>query len=87
MASSARLGWRSETADQLMAAAARSADGAERLRLCRLADRLAVDEAIYIPLSYGTAYCLTKPWAKVPTGPGVAMSWAAMLKAVVIEPH
>jgi ABC-type oligopeptide transport system substrate-binding subunit/class 3 adenylate cyclase len=57
---------------------------AERLELYRQADRMAIEEAVVMPLTYGRVYLLVKPWvSRYPVSPMGSWFW----KDVVIEPH
>jgi oligopeptide transport system substrate-binding protein len=59
-------------------------DQVERLRLYRQADRMLMEEAIIVPLSYVPNHTLVKPWVK--KFPISAFRWFYG-KDVVIEPH
>ena len=37
---------------------------AERLKLYQQADKILLDQAYYIPMTYSTYYCVVKPWVK-----------------------
>jgi oligopeptide transport system substrate-binding protein len=75
--------WQHGTYDRL-AAAAQSADQAERVRLYQQIDRVVVEEAWLLPLWYGRRHLLVKPWVvRLPTSPIMGCFW----KDVVIEPH
>lgn len=57
---------------------------AERLKLHRQADKVLVEEAAIIPLTYHRQHLLVKPWVKqFPTSPIKIWYW----KDVIIEPH
>ena len=76
--------WKSKTYERLIAQAEQTMDQEERLHLYRQADRLLVEEAICLPLSYGRSHLLVKPWVRYyPTSAVQLMSW----KDVVIEPR
>ena len=70
--------------DTLMAEARRVADPEERMRLYGQADRVLVEEAALVPLTYDRLHLLVKPW--VTTFP-VAPQWIWYLKDVILEPH
>ena len=76
-------GWRDKTYETLVEDARRVLDQGERMELYRQADRILVESAAVLPLSYTVEHLLCKPWAKVP----VAASGAVILKDVIIEPH
>jgi ABC-type oligopeptide transport system substrate-binding subunit len=70
--------------DTLMEEARRIADPEERMRLYGQADRVLVEEAAILPLTYDRLHLLVKPWVtKFPIGP----HWHWFLKDVIIEPH
>ncbi|NOZ28314.1 MAG: AAA family ATPase [Chloroflexi bacterium] len=76
--------WRSETYDGLVEQARRVTDQKERMRLYRQADRILVEEAVIMPLTYGRMHLLVKPWVrKFPTSAIRQWFW----KDVIIEPH
>jgi oligopeptide transport system substrate-binding protein len=82
--SPARIGWRDKTYDMLVEQARREMDPLERMRLYRQADRMLIEEAVILPLIYGLASMLVKPWVmRLPTTPFGWWLW----KDVVIEPH
>jgi len=79
------LGWRNEAYERLVQDARRLTDQSERMRLYAQADKILVEEAAIIPMTYGRSHLLLKPWVRrYPTsaGPG-SVSW----KDVIIEPH
>jgi ABC-type oligopeptide transport system substrate-binding subunit len=56
----------------------------ERLKLHRQADKVLVEEAVIIPLTYHRQHMLVKPWVtKFPTSVIKIWYW----KDVIIEPH
>jgi ABC-type oligopeptide transport system substrate-binding subunit/class 3 adenylate cyclase/tetratricopeptide (TPR) repeat protein len=76
--------WRNETFDQLVEKAMRVMDHGERMRLYAQAERILVQEAPMLYLTYRSLHVLLKPWVKrysyAPTG---KVFW----KDVIIEPH
>ena len=59
-------------------------DPAERLKFYQAADRLLMDEAGVIPLTYERNHVLLKPWVKrFPISP----IKTTYFKDIVIEPH
>jgi len=75
---------RSEAYDGLVEKARRLIDQEERMKLYRQADRMLVEEALVIPLTYDRWHVLVKPWVtRYPTSPIRRTFW----KDVVIEPH
>ena len=59
-------------------------DHERRLKMYQSADRILVQEAVVIPLSYGLWELMVKPWVKkYPISPTKAL----FLKDVITEPH
>ncbi len=76
--------WHNDRFEQLLESARRMTDPAERLKFYQAADRLLMDEAGVIPLTYGYYHCWLKPWIKrFPASP----LKVTYFKDVVIEPH
>jgi oligopeptide transport system substrate-binding protein len=79
-----RTRWRNEVYDRLVAAARGAMDQGERLKLYQQADRILVEEAVIVPLTYGRFPLLLQPWVKkYPTSPMNA--W--YFEDVILEPH
>jgi ABC-type oligopeptide transport system substrate-binding subunit/class 3 adenylate cyclase/tetratricopeptide (TPR) repeat protein len=76
--STVRARWRNAVYERLVEEARRSTDQVERMRLYQQADRLLVEEAPVMPVSYNPSPLLVKPWVKNYSG-----GW----KNVIIEPH
>jgi ABC-type oligopeptide transport system substrate-binding subunit len=77
-------GWRDDTYDELVERARRLTDQAERMRLYQRADRILMEEAAIIPISYERLPLLVKPWVRrFPTSATGSRFW----KDIVIEPH
>ncbi|MGB6422848.1 MAG: ABC transporter substrate-binding protein, partial [Anaerolineales bacterium] len=77
-------GWQVETFDELVTNAKRMLDQAERVKLYQEADRMLIEEAVVLPLTYSMTHLLVKPWIKrFPISP--MQVW--FLKDIVIEPH
>jgi ABC-type transport system substrate-binding protein len=77
------LGWPHETYAELVDGARRVLDQVKRLEMYQQADRILVQEAAMLPVSYGRTHLLVKPWVH-------RWSLACELpiwKDVVIEPH
>jgi oligopeptide transport system substrate-binding protein len=75
--------WQDQRYDDLLQKAQQTTNQTDRIRLYQEADRLLIEEAIVMPLTYFTAHVLVKPWVKLP-------SWGVgywHLKDVIIEPH
>ncbi|RME42553.1 MAG: hypothetical protein D6791_17465 [Chloroflexi bacterium] len=76
--------WRNEKYSRLVEQARRLTDQAARMKLYRQADRILVEEAVFLPLAYVRSHLLLKPWVKkYPLLPMKSWFW----KDVVIEPH
>jgi oligopeptide transport system substrate-binding protein len=76
--------WRNEAYDRLVEEARRVMDQGERMRLYGQADRILVEEAAIMPLTYRRLHLLVKPWVKkFPVSPVKWWFW----KDVIIEPH
>lgn len=77
-------GWQDKTYLDLVEQARRITNQAERMKLYYEADKILIEAAAIIPLTYGRRHRLVKPWvSKFPTGP---TSWS-FWKDVVIDPH
>ncbi len=77
-------GWQNKAYDSLVEEARRATDQEERMRLYQQADRILVEEAAIMPLTYRRYHLLVKPWVKKsPTSPMKVWFW----KDVIIEPH
>ena len=76
--------WQNEAYDSLVEEARRVMNQRERMKLYGQADRILVEEAAIMPLSYGQLNLLVKPWVKkFPMSPMKVWFW----KDVIIEPH
>jgi ABC-type oligopeptide transport system substrate-binding subunit len=73
-----RLGWRHDGFEELVEEASRVMDQARRLKLYMQADRILVEEAAIVPLTYGRWHWLVKPWVRNYLG-----GWMD----IVIDPH
>ncbi len=77
-------GWRNRTYDGLIEKARSVLDQGKRIKLYRQADRILIEEAVIVPLTYGQQHLLVKPWVrKYPTS--ALGDW--FCKDVVIERH
>jgi ABC-type oligopeptide transport system substrate-binding subunit len=76
--------WGSMAYERLVEEARRVGDQAERMVLYRHADRMLIEEAVVMPLTYGRSSLLVKPWVtRYPLGPMGDRHW----KDVILEPH
>lgn len=76
--------WRNDLYTEYVEQARRITNQVERLKLHRQADKVLVEEAVIIPLTYHRQHLLVKPWVKqFPMSPIKIWYW----KDVVIEPH
>ena len=79
-----RTHWRNETYDELVEKARRVLDQGERLGLYAQADRILVEAAAIISLTYSRSHVLVKPWVR--KFPASALNqW--LWKDIVIEAH
>jgi oligopeptide transport system substrate-binding protein len=76
--------WRHPTYDQLIGRALEVTDQRQRMQLYSQADRILMQEAAVVPLSYSQVPLLIKPWVK--KYPFHAFTYWAW-KHVIIEPH
>ena len=76
--------WRNETYDSLVEEARRATDQRLRMKLYQQADRILIEEAVILPISYSRLHLLLKPW--VTRFPMSAIRYW-FFKDVVIEPH
>ncbi|MCZ7571423.1 MAG: ABC transporter substrate-binding protein [Ardenticatenaceae bacterium] len=77
-------GWRNEAYEQFVAEARRVTDQGKRMHLYRQADRILVEEAAIMPLTYPRVHLLVQPWMKrYPVSAMKAWFW----KDVVLEQH
>jgi oligopeptide transport system substrate-binding protein len=76
--------WQNEVFENCIESARHASDQDERMRLYRQADRLLVEEAIIVPLSYFQDHILVKTWLRrFPVSP---QRWLHG-KEVILEPH
>jgi ABC-type oligopeptide transport system substrate-binding subunit/class 3 adenylate cyclase len=73
-------GWRHAGFEELVDKARRTMDQSQRLHLLQQADRVLVEEAPIVPLTYGRGHTLVKPWVR-------NVYPESNLKDVIIEPH
>jgi oligopeptide transport system substrate-binding protein len=79
-----RTHWRNETYDELVEKARRVLDQGERLGLYAQADRILIEDAAVMPLTYMWSHVLVKPWVrKFPSSAPNQWLW----KDIVIEAH
>jgi oligopeptide transport system substrate-binding protein len=77
-------GWRNRAYDKLIEKGRRVLDQGKRMKLYGQADKILVDEAAIVPLTYPRDHLLVKPWvSKYPTSALAGWFW----KDVIIEPH
>ncbi len=76
--------WQNRTYDDLVEQAREVTDQGTRMALYGQADRLLVEEAVILPLTYGRIHLLVKPWVRwLPASTVKQWFW----KDVVMEPH
>jgi ABC-type oligopeptide transport system substrate-binding subunit/class 3 adenylate cyclase len=79
-----RSRWRNDIYDELVEKARRIMDQKERMRLYGQADRILIEEAGIMPLTYESSHWLVKPWVRnYFVSAGEAVCW----KDVIIDPH
>jgi ABC-type oligopeptide transport system substrate-binding subunit len=81
---SRRIGrWQDDTYNELVATARRTTDQNMRMQLYTQADRILIEQAAIMPMTYSRQHYLVKPWvSQYPTSAICAAFW----KDVVIEP-
>ncbi|MGB3713719.1 MAG: ABC transporter substrate-binding protein, partial [Candidatus Promineifilaceae bacterium] len=81
---SATIGWQHDAYDRLLEKAEQVADQGERMRLYSQADRILIEEAAVMPLTYWRRPMLIKPWVRKYHIPSFGnLQW----KDVVIDAH
>jgi oligopeptide transport system substrate-binding protein len=75
--------WRNETYNRLLEGARRTSNQGDRIALYQAADKILIEDAVIMPITYFREHRLVKPWVKLPGG-GLDFR---NLKAVIIEPH
>ena len=76
--------WKNDSYEHLMKEGRRSADQEKRIALYRKADRILMEDAPILPLTYGRMHWLVKPWVtRYPLSPMRKL----FAQDVVIEPH
>ena len=77
-------GWRNETFDRLVEQAGRITNQRERIELYQQADKILIENAVLMPLTYGRSPLLVKPWVKrLVYAPHRKVFW----QDVIIESH
>jgi ABC-type oligopeptide transport system substrate-binding subunit len=77
-------GWQNDRYEALVEEARRRTDQEERMNLSRQADRILIEEAVFMPLYHGRVNLLVKPWV---TRHPVSMVGEWFWKDVIMEPH
>ena len=75
--------WLNEEYEELIETARRVLDPERRMEMYRQADRILVEEAPIVPLTYRRAHYLVKPWVRFPPMGHYLWLW----KDFIIEPH
>lgn len=75
--------WQNETYWRVVEEACRTTDPRKRMEMYHQADKMLIESAVILPLSYWRTHLLVKPWIKLPSS---AVKWWYW-KDVVIEPH
>ena len=76
-------GWHNDEFTRLLSEANRTIDQSKRIQLFQEADRILIQEAAVIPLTYNRLHILVKPWIIGLTGINDLGAW----KDVIIKPH
>jgi oligopeptide transport system substrate-binding protein len=76
--------WRNEIYDRLLEEARRTSNQGVRIPLYQAADKILIEEAAIMPITYFRFHLLVKPWVKMPAG--LIGLWL-LKKDVIIEPH
>jgi oligopeptide transport system substrate-binding protein len=82
---SLRRRWDNETYSRLVEEARHTMDQSKRMQLYRQADRILIEEAVVVPVEYGSEPWLVKPW--VTRFPRSAQFGPQFWKDVILEPH
>jgi oligopeptide transport system substrate-binding protein len=77
-------GWRNETFIALVEEARRITNQVERLEVYRRAEKILVEEAAWVPLTYRQQHLLVKPWVRRFSPSAIDRSF---WEDIVIEPH
>jgi oligopeptide transport system substrate-binding protein len=75
--------WRNDVYDRLLEEAQQSSNLNDRIRLYQEADKILIEEAAIMPITYLRWHRLVKPWLKMPAENIYYLS----MKDVIIEPH
>jgi oligopeptide transport system substrate-binding protein len=75
--------WRNESYERLLEDARRTSNQGDRVPLYQAADKILMEEAVIMPITYFRSHRLVKPWVKIPGWLLSSMS----LKDVIIKPH
>ena len=79
-----RTGWQNDNYDRLIEDARQTFDQRERIKLYQKAERILIEDAVIIPLTYARWHLFTKPWvSNYPVSPVSVWYW----RDVIIEPH
>jgi ABC-type oligopeptide transport system substrate-binding subunit len=76
--------WRNDEYDQLLEEAQRTLDQSERIRVYQEAEKILIEGAVVMPITYMRFHKLCKPWVKLPARGG---SRRYFLKDIILEPH
>jgi ABC-type oligopeptide transport system substrate-binding subunit len=76
-------GWVNQEYDELIETARRVLEPERRMKMYQRADRILVEEAPIVPLTYRRAHHLVKPWVRFPPMGHYLWYW----KDFIIEPH
>ena len=75
--------WRNDEYDQLLEEAQQTLDQSERIRVYQEAEKILIEDAVVMPITYMKFHQLRKPWVKLPAR-GIGKF---SLKDIILEPH
>jgi ABC-type oligopeptide transport system substrate-binding subunit len=78
------IGWGNKDCERLVEAAKRVTDQPERMNLYRQAEKILLEEAGIVPLTYIPSHRLVKPWV---SRYAISAMGTQPWKDVIIEPH
>ncbi len=75
--------WQNEIYNRMLGEAQRTSNLNDRIRLYKEADKILIEEAAIVPITYLRWHYLVKPWVKIPTDWLSSWTW----KDVILEQH
>jgi oligopeptide transport system substrate-binding protein len=77
------LHWQNQEYDRLLEQAQQSINQKDRIRFYKQADKILIEDAVIMPLTYPRSHRLFKPWVKIPAEVLQLRHW----KNIIIEPQ